>query len=96
MPHRHKIETLPKWEQTHIRDLNAQIRERDAIAKMHAILSDAKRDWFVVGNVFPGPRGHESLEPITLWSLRGESPHAVCSISPGDLMFVGRAKKEPA
>ncbi|MFA5299876.1 MAG: hypothetical protein WC389_16955 [Lutibacter sp.] len=88
----HDIKTLPKWAQKHINNLNYDINKlqnkMEAIQNMNAIMCEPKRDWFTL------PFSFKDEKPVHLWLLNYDQPFSVCSLSKGDLIFVGRAKKE--
>jgi len=83
----HDITKLPKWAQEHIASLDQRIvhlRWRiTALKSAHAILVKNEREWFVVPNA--------GEEVYTLWRFFRNQPFAVCSLSDGDLLLVGRA-----
>lgn len=82
----HDIAKQPKWVQEHIADLEHKIAALQELKTLHAILCDADRDWFAV------PNNEDDF--FILWRLHKDKPHAICSIGPGDLLFVGRKIKE--
>ena len=82
---------LPKWAQRKLNELRHEIKSLKALKDVYAILSDTKRDWFAVH----GPKfNNNNNEPLTLWVLYPNKPHAVCSLSANDVLFVGRALEE--
>ena len=88
----HNIKTLPKWAQQHIAcldQLNDYLEHRNStLENMHAIMCEPKRNWFTL------PFSYDDEKTIHLWLLEKDQPVPVCALSKGDLLFVGRAKKE--
>jgi hypothetical protein len=85
----HKLETLPKWAQWHINNLETEIRHLQALKQMHAVLSEPDRDWFTLPNSIGGC----DKETMHLWILTSDHPFPVCSLYKNDMLFVGRATK---
>lgn len=91
MKRKHQITSLPKWAQ----DLILEERGKRASAEhdlqrlrqAHCLLEN--HDWFTVNSPCA-----EDEQPHKLWSLIHEIPHAVCSLGPGDILLVGRRKKD--
>lgn len=86
----HNISTLPKWAQGHINELEYEIRHRESLKQLHAVLSEPNRDWFTL----PDPVGGCHEELLHLWILDKDHPFSICSLGKGDMLFVGRAIKE--
>lgn len=85
----HKLETLPKWAQWHINNLETEIKHLQNLKQLHAVLSEPDRDWFTL----PNPIGGCHEECMNLWLLNKDHPFSVCALGKGDMLFVGRAKK---
>ena len=87
----HDIATLPKWAQLHIKSLELKAESAksklETLEKMQAITCEPQRDWFTL------PFSHDGNKPIHLWLLNLDYPYPVCALGKGDLLFVGRAKK---
>jgi hypothetical protein len=86
----HKIESLPKWAQDKILILEFEIQRRESLKQLHAVLADPDRDWFTL----PDPVGGCHEEHLNLWILDKDHPFSICSLGKGDMLFVGRTKKE--
>jgi hypothetical protein len=88
----HNIETLPKWAQyafNQLSELNVGLNIRmQTLQDINAIMCEPKRDWFTL------PFSHDDNKPIHLWLLDKDQPISVCSLGKGDIIFVGRAKKD--
>ncbi len=88
----HKIKTLPKWAQYLISELNGKLVANEqrmlTVQNMNAVMCEPKRDWFTL------PFEHKDDKPIRLWLLNYDEPFPVCDLGKGDLLFVGRARKE--
>lgn len=88
-----RLATLPKWAQEHIEELKAEIRRREALKEVHAILSDKDRDWFTIRND-GSVGGLEGKDFFRLWIIQNDDPRPICSLGKGDLLFVARAKRD--
>ncbi len=88
----HDIKTLPKWAQDKFSDLRFELekaqKKLSTIEDMNAIMCEPKRDWFTLPFYF------KDYDYVHLWLLNHDHPISVCSLGKGDLLFVGRAKKE--
>jgi len=86
----HDETKLPKWAQDRMTELRREVERRDGLQKLHYILCEPEREWFT----FPGPSFGSGEEYRKLFLLNRDSAAFVCGLGPGDLLFVGRAKKE--
>lgn len=88
----HDITKQPKWVQSLIdekdKELRRTHRELERLQTAHAVLME--RDWFTIR----GPLGDDDPETYSLFILRTNSAHPVCSIGRDDMLLVGRAKKK--
>lgn len=75
---------LPKWVQGLLQELRREIRELQALREASAVLHD--REWFTIGN--PSERVRH------LWYLHEDGAHAACTIGPGDVLLIGRARRD--
>jgi len=88
------IVDLPKWAQRIIEKQDADIRlgleQLARLRKAHSILLDG-RDWFTIH----GPPKEATKEGGTyeLFFLSYNGAHPACSLSTGDILLIGRAKK---
>ena len=91
MPKTHRLESLPKWAQEHIWNLeNDVLSERRAHAetrKAHALTADG-REWFTLDFRF---REHE-----TIFTCDRSGTHPLFSMRRGDALMVGRKAKKAA
>lgn len=82
---------LPKWVESYIKDLQLKLEQTqnklDTVEKMNAVMCEPKRDWFTLPFLYDGDK-----PVIHLWLLNYDEPFSICSLSKGDLLFVGRAK----
>ena len=90
MPEKHEIHKLPLWARAIIDSKDQEIaklkREKEIIEKMHAILADPQRHWFPLNP-------NEKDDVMTdLWYFSKNYPLRLCSLSPKDMLFIGRAK----
>jgi hypothetical protein len=84
----HIIETLPKWAQSLIWDMEWEILHRESLKQLHTVLADPDRNWFTL----PDPVGGCHEESLKLWILDKDHPFSICDLGKGDILFVGRAK----
>lgn len=89
---KHDLKTLPEWAKQQIitQQMNIEYLQQkmQTIQNINAIMCEPKRDWFTL------PFSHDDEKPVHLWLLDKDQPISVCSLSKGDLLFVGRAKKD--
>ena len=89
---KHDLKTLPQWAQSIIYEQTSIICGLDdkleTIQNINAVMCEPKREWFTL------PFSHDDGKPVHLWLLDKDQPISVCSLSKGDLLFVGRAKKD--
>ena len=78
---------LPKWAKQRLEDLRHEIIALQSLKKLHALLSDKDRDWFVI----KGPEPNTGEDHINLWVLYPNKPHSICVLGKDDMLFVGRA-----
>lgn len=82
---------LPKWAQGRLEGLRHSLeclqRRMTALEQASAVLD--KRDWFTIH----GQQPDESF-PRKLWWLNHDDPFPCCSLGPGDILLVGRARHE--
>lgn len=79
---KHNIETLPKWAQRHIAELEARVKTAEATIPWTA----PGMEWFTL--FWPGP--HRA--PQRLFTCDEGGTNSVCSLGPNDWVFVGRGK----
>lgn len=84
-PARHDESTLPKWAQNQLATLRQEVSRLRSLESAHLVL--VGREWFTV---------RASDERFTLFRLSADSATSVCSIAPGDVLLVGRAKRGDA
>jgi hypothetical protein len=94
----HDIATLPLWARKRFEDYELQLsrlrRDMDALQAAHALLASG-RQWFTI----PGPP-LSSVYPLhgkdcyRLWFLSADGALPACSLYVGDVLLVGRQKKE--
>lgn len=82
----HHIETLPKWTQKMLQAQDREIARLQALRQAHEILSDPDSNWFTVRNI--------ESEGFVLFRLFRDQAQAICSLGPGDILIVGRAKRD--
>lgn len=83
-----RISKLPKWAQQHIKDLEYKLRNiQDEISEMRSLnYFHANHDWFTIPNKEP--------ETFYLYRLSKDRATAICSLNPGDILFIGRKEGE--
>lgn len=83
---------LPKWAQNLIHSKNKDIevlkRRNENLEKINSILQE--NEWFTI----KAPYYVKENEYIHLWIFEKDNPTAICSLGSGDILFVGRKKKE--
>lgn len=85
----HDETRLPKWAQERMTELRREVNRRDGLQKLHAVLCEPEREWFTI----PGPPFNSDEKHRNLFVLSRNSADPICDLGPGDLLFVGRAKK---
>lgn len=87
---KHKIEKLPKQAQKHIKDIEFQLQNiQHDIAEMRSLNHfHAEHEWFTIPNKEP--------ESFYLYRLSKDQANPICSLNPGDMMFIGRKMKKEA
>lgn len=84
----HDEHTLPKWAQTKLAEARTLAARAQAdlarLQQAHVLLSS--HEWFTVPN-----RRQDGI--MKLWMLYPDHPFPVCSLSPGDILLVGRASR---
>jgi hypothetical protein len=88
----HDITKQPKWVQELLAEKEKELeRTKDKLERTqtaHAVLM--KREWFTIR----GPLGKNDPDHYSLFILRTNSAHPVCSLDREDLLLVGRATKK--
>ena len=88
----HNVKKLPKWAQKLLDDKDKTIQrleqEKERVERAHALLSDL--DWFTI----PGPVGESDPEYLSLYVLRTNSAHPVCTLGRHDRLLIGQGKKK--
>ena len=80
------INKLPRWAQKILTEKDREIKRLQGLRKLHAFLTAHENvDWFCIGPV---------KEDMTLFQLQNNHAHAICSLSEGDVLFVGRKKNK--
>jgi len=82
----HDESTLPKWAQQTFAELRREIDRLRGVEKSHPVLIG--REWFTIS----GPPFATPDEVRNLWALDRERPFAICSLSHGDVLIVGRSR----
>lgn len=87
-----QVESLPIWAQRRIQELiNAHAQgmaKLHAIEQAHAVLTE--REWFTL----PGPQFNQAERSRALYILNRDDALRVCTLGPGDVLLIGRAKQE--
>lgn len=89
MKKEHDEKVLPKWAQNRLEKLRMDIESLEGLRKLHRLLADDERDWFVL----PDPVNGCNDDKLSLWLLNTDSPFRVCTLYKGDKLFIGRATK---
>ena len=88
----HDVKKLPKWAQKLLEEKDTTIRrleeEKERVERAHALLMDL--EWFTI----PGPVGENDPEYLSLYVLRTNSAHPVCTLGKHDRLLIGRGKKK--
>jgi hypothetical protein len=91
-PKLHDFNKLPKWTQELIHTLQNELNRLNTkmatLQNMNAIMCEPKRDWFTL------PFSFDNYDTVNLWILDKDRPFSVCSLSKGDLLFIGRKSKD--
>ena len=85
----HSENTLPKWAQARLVDLREELIGLQSLRKLKGILDTEKCRWVSIN----GPHENSDREYTKLWALGKDEPLCVCSLSKGDVLFVGQLKK---
>jgi hypothetical protein len=80
----HDLSKLPKWAQLYIQELKGRVRRAELTLPWH----NTGREWFTLF----APTGGHDRPPQRLFTCSEEGTHCVCTLSPGDFVFVGRGK----
>lgn len=87
---KHDIKKLPKWAQQLIESKESELavlkRQKEQTEAAHTIIKE--HEWYPLH----GPSVLEKQDHYTLFVLFENAAHAVCCLSKGDVLLIGKCK----